>query len=248
MRLLVTRPESDASEQAEKLRALGHEPVLSPLLRIEFLSGSIEFGGAQALIVTSRNALRALAAHRALSQATELPLIAVGEATANLGSALGFTRIERGPGSAEELSRVIAETHDPKAGKLVHLSGETIAFDLAADLAADGFEVKRQVLYRSVQATDFPPKVLSLLNTERLDGVILMSPRTSATFSRLIRRHGLTAQTERLICYCLSEKVAEALQPVRPRLAVAARPNEEEVLALIESGGSSSQGVRIGSG
>ena len=38
MRLLVTRPEPDAGREAETLIALGHEPVRSPLLEIEFLS------------------------------------------------------------------------------------------------------------------------------------------------------------------------------------------------------------------
>ena len=35
MRLLVTRPEPDATRQAEKLAARGHEAVLAPLLLIE---------------------------------------------------------------------------------------------------------------------------------------------------------------------------------------------------------------------
>ena len=39
MRLLVTRPEPDASLEAEELAARGHEPVLAPLLAIEFASG-----------------------------------------------------------------------------------------------------------------------------------------------------------------------------------------------------------------
>ena len=248
MRLLVTRPEPDASEQAAKLRALGHEPVIAPLLRIELVSGPINLADAQALIATSRNALRALGAHRSLSAALRLPLIAVGEASASLGAGLGFDSIERGPGTAEDLVRMIAETRDPKAGALVHLSGETIAFDLAAALTALGFGVRRQIVYRSVRATDFPPKVLSLLIAERIDGAILMSPRTSVTFSRLIRQHGMTAQAKRLICYCLSEAVAQALEPLQPRVLVAMRPNEEELLALVEKGGPASQAERIGSG
>ena len=43
MRLLVTRPEPDASREAETLTARGHEPVLAPLLAIEFDRG-VAFG------------------------------------------------------------------------------------------------------------------------------------------------------------------------------------------------------------
>src|SRR5690606_34319874 len=64
MRVLVTRPEPDARQEADALRARGYEPVLAPLLDIEFLKGvSLDLDGAQAVVITSRNALRALADH-----------------------------------------------------------------------------------------------------------------------------------------------------------------------------------------
>ena len=91
MRLLVTRPEPDANRQAEALAKRGHDPVLAPLLTIEFLNGvPLELAGAQALIVTSRNALRPLALHPDLDVALQLPLFAVGEATARAAAQLGF--------------------------------------------------------------------------------------------------------------------------------------------------------------
>ena len=111
MRVLVTRPEPDATRQAERLAARGHEPVLAPLLAIESANNvPLELDGAQALIVTSRNALRALASHRDLAASLQLPLFAVGEATAKAATELGFTTVIAGPGTGEELSRLIAGT------------------------------------------------------------------------------------------------------------------------------------------
>ena len=70
MRLLVTRPEPDAGREAEALAARGHEAVLAPLLKIEFTRDvPLDFAGVQALIVTSRNALRAMASRRELPDA-----------------------------------------------------------------------------------------------------------------------------------------------------------------------------------
>jgi len=102
MRLLVTRPEPDASRQAEKLRELGHEPILAPLMTIETISGvPLHLDQAQALIVTSRNALRAIAARPELNEARDFPLYAVGEATAREAAELGFPTIVAGPGTGE---------------------------------------------------------------------------------------------------------------------------------------------------
>ena len=95
--------------------------------------------------------------------ALRLPLFAVGEATAKAATELGFAKVTAGPGTGEELSRLIAGTLDPKAGALVHLAGETVAFDLKSALQARGFTLRQPVLYRAVPATRLPETVLSLL-------------------------------------------------------------------------------------
>jgi uroporphyrinogen-III synthase len=241
MRLLVTRPEPDATRQAELLAARGHEPVLAPLLVIEpAMDVPLEFDGAQALIVTSRNALRVLATRSDLAKARELPLFAVGEATAKAATDLGFANVTTGPGTGETLARLISDALKPNAGPLVHLSGETIAFDLKSALAAQGFKMRKAILYRAVPAIKLPEGALALLNAGKLDGAILMSPRTAAIFVALIVRHGAVTQASRLDCYCLSAAVAQAVEPLKVRMIVAARPREEELLALIDSEAASS--------
>ena len=146
---------------------------------------------------------------------------------------LGFADVTAGPGTGEDLSRLIAGTLDPKAGPLVHLAGETLAFDLKSALRAKGFTVRQPVLYRAVPATRLPESVLYLLKAGKLDGVILMSPRTAGH----LRRPGGPARrgnaSSRLVCYCLSAAVAEAVEPLKARAIVAARPREEDILALI---------------
>jgi uroporphyrinogen-III synthase len=241
MRLLVTRPEPDATRQAERLAARGHEPVLAPLLAIETATEMpLELDGAQALIVTSRNALRALATRRDLAASLQLPLFAVGEATAKAAAELGFTKVTSGPGTGEGLSRLIADTLDPNAGALVHLAGETVAFDLKSALQAKGFTLRQPVLYRAVAATRLPESALSLLNAGWLDGVILMSPRTATIFAALVVRHEALTQASRLDCYCLSAAVAQAVEPLKARAIVAMRPSEEDILALLDSKAASS--------
>jgi uroporphyrinogen-III synthase len=241
MRLLVTRPEPDAGREAETLTARGHRPVLAPLLTIAFdRDAPLDLEGAQALIATSRNALRALAAHRALGDALKLPLLAVGDATAGEAQALGFADVTIGPGTGAKLAKLIARELEPKRGALVHVSGDTIAFDLKAALEAEGFTVRRFVLYRAAPVAALPAEALSLLKAGELDGVMLMSPRTAKTFAELAARHGLVTQAHGLVCYCLSEAVAEAVRPLGGKIRVAARPREEDILALVDSEAASS--------
>ena len=234
MRLLVTRPEPDGSRQAEKLRAMGHEPVLAPLMTIQLIPGApLQLESAHALIVTSRNALRAIAARPEIDQARNLPLYAVGDATAREAAELGFRQIVAGPGTGEQLADLIAGTLDPGKGPLVHLAGETLAFDLKSALQTKGFTVCRPVLYSAVPAKKLPPEALELLCDRRLDGAIFMSPRTAAIFATLTAAEGAVTQASELRCYCLSQPVADALAPLGAKIVVAGSPSEEELLALI---------------
>lgn len=241
MRLLVTRPEPDAGREAELLAARGHQAVLAPLLTIEFARDApMELAGAQALLATSRNALRALASHPAREDAIKLPLLAVGDATAGEAQTLGFSDVTIGPGTGAKFAKLIASEYEPGRGALVHLSGETIAFDLKSALESQGFTVRRFVLYRAIPLGAFPAEALRLLTVGGLDGVILMSPRTAKTFAELVTRHGLVTQANGLVCYCLSEAVAEAVRPLGGTIRVAARPREEDILALVDSEAASS--------
>lgn len=241
MRILVTRPEPDASRQADKLAAHGHAAVLAPLLAIEPVADvPLQLECAQALLVTSRNALRALAAHRELAEALTLPLFAVGEATAREAQGLGFADVTAGPGTGAALAKLVSQELIPGHGPLVHLAGETLAFDLKAALASQGFVVRQPVLYRAVPAAKLPPEALRLLKEGRLDGTILMSPRTASIFADLLLRQDAVTQARSVVCYCLSEAVAEALTPFGFAVRVAARPREEDVLALLDSEAASS--------
>jgi uroporphyrinogen-III synthase len=241
MRLLVTRPEPDASREAEALRARGHEAMLAPLLAIEFLGPvPLQLENAQGLLATSRNALRALAAHPERDAALKIPLFAVGEATAHEAQAMGFADVTVGLGTGKDLAGLVAAELDPEQGPLVHLAGDKLAFDLKTALEARGFAVRRPVLYRAVPARAFPAGALRRLEAGELDGVILMSPRTAKTFAALTHDLGWLNRAEGLVCYCLSKAVAEQVAPLGFQVRVATLPREEEVLALVDSEAASS--------
>src|SRR5690348_13331331 len=101
---LVTRPEADAQALAEALAARGVEPVIEPLLQIGFREGAApDLAGAQALLFTSANGARACAA---ASPRRDLPVLAVGDATARAARELGYVRVESAGGDVEDLARL----------------------------------------------------------------------------------------------------------------------------------------------
>ena len=154
MRLLVTRPEPDALKLRAALEEHGHQATVEPLLSVSFEDGdALDLDGVQALIATSRNALRALKSHPLRGLARKLPLFAVGRATAAEGRTLGFETVVTGAGTAEELVAHIVSVAEPSAGLLLHLAGDSLAGDLAGELESHGFRVLQPVVYRMRPAT-----------------------------------------------------------------------------------------------
>lgn len=235
MKILVTRPEPDASRLGERLRAAGHDPVIEPLLSVEYLEAGAELSGdlkaAQAQAFTSANGVRALAR---LYSERALPVFAVGAATAAAARAEGFNSVHVAGGDVSHLADDIAARLDPSAGAIVHVAASVVAGDLQGALAAQGFKVNRHVLYETVTKEELSDDVIASLTDQTLEGVTIYSPRTGKAFAALIEQAGLTEACKGLTCYCLSANVAEAVASL-PFAAcfVAATPDEDALLALL---------------
>jgi len=109
VRLLVTRPEPEGKRTAALLRGLGHEVLLMPLLRIEPIRhAELGAGPWAAVLFTSANAVRAVAAHRRFSELAGLPAYAVGRRTQAAAAAAGFASIMSADGDVNALVALIA--------------------------------------------------------------------------------------------------------------------------------------------
>lgn len=236
MHLLVTRPEPDASKFSRELKGLGHEISLEPLTEITFSKRTVpNLDGAQAVVVTSRNALRAVDVGGGCKPPISIPLFAVGPATASLAKEMGVKTIIEGPGSAQDLFPLITERCQPDAGLIVHLSGRDIAIDLAGPLKANGFLVERHILYSLARRTDFSAQLQEKLRVGDIQGVVLMSPLTARVYANLIKKHGLETAVQKIIHFCLSKKVAQQLSDLgQHQSRVPPKPNGQEILALIQ--------------
>jgi uroporphyrinogen-III synthase len=234
MRLLVTRPEPGASSFAEELRALGHEPVLQPLLEfrgLEFDPSPLCVAGA--LIVTSGNGIRALQATPHIHRAVALPLFCVGDETARLARSAGFRAVQAVAGTGGELiAKIISSTQ--RDARLVHVAGEHQAFDLAQALSREGLSMGTVRAYAMDARAMFDTWLVKMFRAQEIDGIILMSPRTAEVFVSLCHGHGLLEYAGVPTYFCLSESVAARLMPLKSTdMRIAARPNRKALLDLL---------------
>ena len=230
-RVWVTRPAEDAAGLVQALRARGMEVLDGPLLGVVWLDGPpLDLVGVQALLATSANGVRAFA--RRNPQRT-ISVLAVGDATARCARTLGFTDVASAGGDVASLAALVGTRLDPAAGTLLHVAATNIAGDLEGTLAAAGFTYRREVLYQARPVETVSPAVRDALIGQRLDGVLVFSPRTGRILVGALEHAGLAAASQHLTCFCLSEAVAAEVRALSwARLVVAPRP---EQAALIEA-------------
>lgn len=233
MRVLVTRPKEDAAALVEALRARGHEALCEPLLAIrERNDARPDLTGVQALVFTSANGVRAFA--RA-SKRRDLPVLAVGPASAAAAGDAGFAKVESADGDTAALAALVRARLDPAAGALYHGAGSRTAGDLAGDLHRAGFDLRREVLYDAVPAEALSDATRRALETGEVAAASFFSPRTAGTFARLVRAAGLEGRLRATIALCLSEAVAEALRDLPWKdVRISVRPTQEALVAALE--------------
>jgi uroporphyrinogen-III synthase len=233
MQALITRPVEDTGPLAALLAARGVVAVSEPLLAIRPIPGATpDLDGVQALLFTSANGARAFAA---AASRRDLPVFAVGEATAEAARLLGFGMVASAGGAVEELAALAAARLDPSGGVLLHAAGSVVAGDLAALLAAGGFRVRRAVLYAADPAASLSAETATALRERRIAAAFFFSPRTAAQFVTLARAVRLDETCGVVTAFSLSPAVARELAPIAwARIIVAATPNQAALLAAFD--------------
>jgi uroporphyrinogen-III synthase len=233
LRILVTRPREDAAALADALAGLGIEPVLEPLMCIEYIDGpALNLDGVQALLVTSANGVRAFANR---DPRRHLPVFAVGDASAGAASLAGFADVSSASGDVAALAALVHDRLDADGGDLLHVAGTRLAGDLAGMLAGHGFSTRREVLYEDRVAEVLSAEAILGLEEENLDGVVFFSPRTAAIFAGLVRRAGLEGCIGRLAAFCLSPAVAGKAEALSwGRVVIAPKPEQDALVQAID--------------
>jgi uroporphyrinogen-III synthase len=231
LRVLVTRPASDAARTASRIAALGHHAIIDPLIAIEALPFDSSSDGFVAIAFTSANAVQVAASHENLKR---VPVFAVGERTAEAARENGFQNISVAAGDVIALGQLIASAQRPGA-KVLHFSGENRAGDLPGHLARRGISVETRIIYRALVSATLKPETVVALRQGDIDAVLHYSERSAAAFVRLAEAAGVGPGIKKIWHLCLSSAVAAPLKSAGARTEIAASPDEAALLKLLDA-------------
>ena len=210
-RVAILRPEPGNAATAARLRDAGLEPLSLPLFRVRALDwtppGATAFDG---LLLTSANAVRH--GGTGLDQLIELPVLAVGSATADAALAAGFTLACTGSSDVAEL------LHDaPEFNRLLWLT------------ARDRTAIEHPSLAAAIAV--YASNAIPLADPALLRGSVALihSARAGVQLAAELDRCAVPRATVRIAA--ISGKAAAAAGPGWSAVAIATAPNDEAMIA-----------------
>jgi len=196
---------------------MGWRPLVAPVLIVHAIAADIDLAGVAALAFTSAAGVRAFAD---AAPRRDLPVFAVGGATAEAARAAGFAHVLASKGDVEALAEVIAAA---RPSLVLAPTALEPAADLPALLAARGVKARSVVLYETVPARPTP--------SADIDAVLVHSPRAARIIAELIAPD----MAARLSAFAISEAAASPLRALPfARIVIAPFPDEASLLHLLE--------------
>ena len=183
-KIWITRAQPGAEATAERVRGLGHEALVAPLLAVRALEEAvIDLGGVAALAFTSSNGVRCFAD---LSPERQIRVFAVGAATAQAARAAGFKLVLSADGDVEALAEGIGQRRNELRGAVLHPGAAEPAGDLTGALEKHGVTARQVVLYET-EPVKLDDEAADLL--VQADAVLLHSPRAAKALAAVLKAY-----------------------------------------------------------
>ncbi len=219
--IICIRPEPGLSTTLERGREHGLEITGIPLFEIQPVRWDApdpaEFDG---LLIGSANAIRHGGPQ--LAKLLDLPVYAVGQATADMAERAGFQIAQVGKGGLQRL----LDQMQGQPRRLLRLSGEH-RVELSP---CDKLRIGEIVVYRA-HPLDAPTDLANRLESGPV--ILLHSAEAARHFSRQCSRLGVKAGNVRLAV--LGQRIADAAGAGWKSVAIAPEPNDSALLAMIEN-------------
>ena len=219
-RIWVTRAQPQAEATAARLRALGLEPIVAPVLEIRpIVDAAVDLAGVDALAFTSAAGVSAFAA---LSARRDLIVFAVGDATAETARGAGFVDVRSAGGDVHALAALIAAA---APALVLNPTAAEPAADLPALLAAQGVAARSALVYETRETVlEAAPASLA--------GVLVHSAKAARAVARLLAGSRVSGIT----IYAISLTASAPLAGLElHRIVIAPSPNEAALLGLLGS-------------
>lgn len=232
-RVLLLRAIDDALRTKELLNTSGISCIISPVLEIAETGAPIPRDARDAYDAALASSAKALELVVGAEDLRSLPLHAVGAKTAKAAAARGW-RPDIIAGNAEAILPLLRARY-PQPTHFLYLAGRDRQAALEAGLRQSGHRVTAVEVYEARAAQTLTDEARAALAAGEIDAALHYSRRSAEIFLALADAAGLAGRLRPIAHYALSDDVAAPLRARGLDAIVARKPDERNLLALLEA-------------
>ena len=236
MRILVTRAIAQTQQTAAKLTKLGHECVISSLVKVEYQTNlRIQPEDLAGIAVTSARAIEGLQQLPNFTKLSHLPLYCVGDNTASLGKEVGFQQVYSAHEDVIALFDLIRSKYVANSGSILYATSVNRTGNLKKKLIQVGIPTKLSIVYKTDYLEGFPEKVASEIENGNIDAILIYSKNGCSALVNALKQ--LNPQNIKHIrFYAISQNATVPLNMLGPvNVFWPAIPNEDSLLKLLSN-------------
>lgn len=232
--ILITRPEIDALETAKILNQKGYESFCESFLKIIYRDCKIpNLEKFETVIFTSRHAVHAFCQN---TDERNISVLTVGDKTAEEAEKNNFKNIQSASGDLDDLVQLLSRNVSDKP--YLYARGQEVSACLVGSLPK--LDIEEVILYHTEKQQEISLGGAEMLKNMAFSHVLFYSKRTAESFVAAIEAHpqklALFEGFKGAKALCLGSSMVEYLSVLPWRsIDVADKPNQEALLALLES-------------
>ncbi len=235
--IVITRPQPEADDYAQELKAYGFDVFVEPMLiyqSVDFIKP--DFSDYDGVLLTSSQALAAFFDQYSAADAMRFEgrVHCVGKHTARQARAYQFKNVVSVDGTGKDLELHVSMLENAQRGRFLHVRGRDVAFPIGDSLREKKIAIDDLVVYEAVPVGGFSHAFADLLGRGAIGVVTFYSKRTAENFLHLIKGSGFESTLSGIKALSISPRVLECVRMhLWADLYVSETPDREGMLKVL---------------
>jgi len=232
LKVIITRTQPGADVLATRLQCMGYDSVSMPILEAQATNAPcpVPANAVRGILITSAQALRFFDSTAFL----DIPVYAVGDATAKAAQDAGFKNITDSGGDVATLAACV-RAMDPQ-GQWLHIGADEVATGTDNALSGIGVPMTRWAVYRTVPTPLDTDLLQAYLQGDAPFIVTVHSPKGGALLAEAVRVYETTNGSRQMFLLCLSQAVLKSVASVAcGNMYVAKTPDENALVDALRN-------------
>mgnify|MGYP001433030293 CR=1 FL=1 len=208
--ILITRPEDDAKKLSIILDQKQIAYHIDSLISFSILSKKELNITSNIFLISSIQSIYSMQKNNLFKNPDLVSgtFYVIGNRSSQLLKDLGMVKVEDTFSDFNSFNNFLSQSKTK--AQINYLCGDIISQE--AEMAVKTKKLNKIILYKTIEAKQFSNETVELINSGKINSVMLYSKYTSSVFQQLLTNHVMEEKARDIEYYCLSKRIAEFMQ------------------------------------